>query len=68
MIMDEVGNAEDVKSAQTISQRGVSLVVTAHGSNFKSVLQNPVLNKLIGGLKPVIIGDDLALETAYGPH
>ena len=54
-------------SAQTISQRGVSMVATAHGTNLESVLHNPVLNKLIGGIQSVTIGDYLAEQTAYGP-
>ena len=55
--MDELRDARDVASAKTISQRGVSLVATAHSLNLQSLLHNPELNKLVGGLQTVVIGD-----------
>eukprot|EP01104_Vermistella_antarctica_P006387 TRINITY_DN1708_c0_g1_i8.p1 TRINITY_DN1708_c0_g1~~TRINITY_DN1708_c0_g1_i8.p1 ORF type:complete len:502 (+),score=37.92 TRINITY_DN1708_c0_g1_i8:135-1640(+) len=41
IVIDEIGTAQEVRSALTISQRGVSLVATAHGINLSSLLKNP---------------------------
>jgi stage III sporulation protein SpoIIIAA len=40
-----------VEAARTISQRGVLLVATAHGTDLGSLLRNAELNSLIGGLQ-----------------
>lgn len=45
---------------RTIVQRGVMVVATAHGSDLASLLRNPELNSLLGGLSSVIRGDELA--------
>jgi len=57
IIVDEIGSVEEVRSARTISQRGVSLIATAHGIDLGSLLKNPTLVPLIGGVHPVILGD-----------
>ncbi|KXS19622.1 hypothetical protein M427DRAFT_53028 [Gonapodya prolifera JEL478] len=59
IIIDELGDANECKSAKAIAQRGVKLIATAHGS-LHAVLANPDLNSLIGGLQAVILGDSLA--------
>ena len=40
-----------------IARRGVSLVATAHGTSLQSLLDNPILNGLVGGKHEVIVGD-----------
>lgn len=60
IIIDEIGTSKEVESARTISQRGVSLVATAHGLNLSSLLKNPTLLPLVGGVHPVIVSDRLA--------
>ena len=40
-----------------IARRGVSLVATAHGTSLQSLLDNPILNALVGGKHEVIVGD-----------
>ncbi len=36
---------------------GVSLVATAHGLSLSSLLKNPTLVKLVGGVHPVVVSD-----------
>ena len=55
MIIDEVGCPQEVSNCQTIAERGVQLIATAHGSNFRSIIKNPVLNKLVGGVRSVTL-------------
>jgi len=61
IVIDEIGTSKEVESARTISQRGVSLVATAHGINMSSLLKNPTLLPLVGGVSPVIVSDKIAL-------
>ncbi len=42
---------QEVEAARTISQRGVVLVATAHGTDLGSLLHNAELNALVGGLQ-----------------
>jgi hypothetical protein len=53
--IDEIGTAMEVQAARTISQRGVSLVATAHGGSFAAALRNNVLRPLFGGVQSVIL-------------
>jgi len=57
VIIDEIADHCEVAAAKTIAQRGVALVGTAHGTCLDSILKNPELNPLIGGIQPVILGD-----------
>ncbi|KAJ3340253.1 Uncharacterized protein HDU93_007215 [Gonapodya sp. JEL0774] len=59
IIIDELGDRNECTSAKAIAQRGVQLIATAHGS-ISSLLSNPDLNGLVGGLQSVILGDDKA--------
>jgi hypothetical protein len=38
------------------------MIGTAHGNDIHSLMKNPTLNKLIGGLNVVILGDAAALK------
>eukprot|EP00983_Pelagomonas_calceolata_P079217 1154572-Pelagomonas_calceolata.AAC.3 len=53
IIVDEIGTEQEVAAATTISQRGVNMIGTAHGYSLHSLLQNPVLVKLVGGLQVI---------------
>lgn len=53
-------------AARTISQRGVLLVGTAHGSTMRSLMRNGELVALLGGLKNVTMGDAEAKLTNRG--
>ena len=65
VVVDEIGRSEEVRAARTISQRGVSLIASAHGS-LASLLKNPTLVKLLGGTTDVILSDAMANRTASG--
>lgn len=57
LIIDEIGKKQEAISCQTISQRGVQMISTAHGSNIEGILNNPDLISLVGGLQSVILSD-----------
>ena len=56
-MVDEIGNAREVAAVKDIAQRGVAVVATAHGTNLQRLLENPVLNTLVGGKQKMVIGD-----------
>ena len=56
-MVDEVYNGKEVAAMADIARRGVSLVATAHIVSLQMLLDNPILDKLIGGKHEVIIGD-----------
>ena len=60
LIIDEIGSAQEVRAVKSIAQRGVVIVATAHGVRLDSLLKNPELNSLLGGLHQVILGDAAA--------
>lgn len=57
IIVDEIGTKKEVAAVRTIAQRGVGIIGTAHGTNLSSLLSNPDLVDLVGGLKSVTLGD-----------
>jgi stage III sporulation protein SpoIIIAA len=63
VIIDEIGDHYEVAAAKTIAQRGVALVGTAHGTCLDSILKNPELNPLVGGIQAVILGDTTVRQT-----
>nr|ARW69902.1 hypothetical protein [Polysiphonia teges] len=60
IIIDEIGTELESLAARTIAERGVQLVGTAHGNCLHSVIKNPTLCDLIGGIQYVTLGDDEA--------
>jgi stage III sporulation protein SpoIIIAA len=66
IIIDEIGTPKEVVAAKTISQRGVSLIGTAHGTSFDSLMKNPELVPLLGGIKEVFLSDREATKNADG--
>nr|YP_009395201.1 hypothetical protein [Bryothamnion seaforthii]ARW63969.1 hypothetical protein [Bryothamnion seaforthii] len=60
IIIDEIGTELEALAARTIAERGVQLVGTAHGNYLESVIKNPTLSDLIGGIQYVTLGDDEA--------
>nr|YP_009392508.1 hypothetical protein [Caloglossa monosticha]ARW61070.1 hypothetical protein [Caloglossa monosticha] len=60
IVIDEIGTELEALAARTIAERGVQLVGTAHGNYLESVIKNPVLSDLIGGIQYVTLGDDEA--------
>src|SRR3989338_9239496 len=57
IVIDEIGTVKEVVTAKTIAQRGVTLIGTAHGFSLGSILKNPDLTGLIGGLQTTTLGD-----------
>lgn len=60
IIIDEIGSELEALAARTIAERGVQLVGTAHGNYLESLIKNPTLADLIGGIQSVTLGDDEA--------
>lgn len=60
IIIDEIGTELEAMAARTIAERGVQLVGTAHGNYLESLIKNPILSDLIGGIQYVTLGDDEA--------
>nr|YP_009314348.1 Hypothetical protein ycf45 [Liagora harveyana]SCW22602.1 Hypothetical protein ycf45 [Liagora harveyana] len=60
IIIDEIGTELESLAARTIAERGVQLVGTAHGNSLDSLVKNPILSDLVGGIQYVTLGDDEA--------
>ena len=60
IIIDEIGTELEALAARTIAERGVQLVGTAHGNYLESLIKNPILSDLIGGIQYVTLGDEEA--------
>lgn len=60
IIVDEIGTEEEALAARTIAERGVMLVATAHGGTLESLVKNPLLSDLVGGIETVTLGDEEA--------
>ena len=60
VVIDEIGTEAEAMAARTIAERGVQLIGTAHGIDLKSLLMNPTLSDLIGGVGPVTLSDEEA--------
>lgn len=60
VVVDEIGSSDEVRAVRSIAQRGVMLVGTAHGVSLRSLISNPELNTLVGGVHQVVVGDKLA--------
>lgn len=60
IIIDEISTELESLAARTIAERGVQLVGTAHGNYLNSLIKNPTLSDLVGGIQYVTLGDDEA--------
>lgn len=60
IIIDEIGTELESLAAKTIAERGVQLIGTAHGNSLGSLVKNPILSDLVGGVQHVIISDEEA--------
>jgi stage III sporulation protein SpoIIIAA len=63
LVVDEIGTKEEVRAVKEVITRVNSMVATVHGS-FTSILLNPVLRDLLGGLAINTIGDLAAGKSA----
>ena len=60
IVVDEIGTEPEAQAARTIAERGVMLIATAHGNCLESLIKNPTLSDLVGGIQSVTLGDDEA--------
>jgi hypothetical protein len=60
IVIDEISTTEEALAAQTIAERGVILVATAHGRDLESIVKNPSLSILVGGSQSVTLSDEEA--------
>jgi stage III sporulation protein AA len=60
IIVDEIGRMEEAIACRTISERGVTLIGTAHGRNLENLITNPTLVDLVGGIQAVTLSDEEA--------
>ncbi len=60
LIVDEISSKEDVEALLSASKRGVVVIATAHGRSLHEAIENPILNKVLGNIKSVTLGDDEA--------
>lgn len=60
IIIDEIGTELEALAARTIAERGVQLIGTAHGNYLESIIKNPILADLVGGIQYVTLGDEEA--------
>ena len=64
IVVDEIGTEAEAQAARTIAERGVMLIATAHGNCLESLIKNPTLSDLVGGIQSVTLGDDEARRRA----
>ena len=62
IIIDEIGNELEVLATRTIAEKGVQLIGTTHGNCLESLIKNPSLCDLIGGIQYVTLGDNEAKQ------
>mgnify|MGYP001235744882 FL=1 len=60
IVIDEIGTELEARAAQTIAERGVQLIGTAHGNYLGSLIKNPTLSDLVGGIQYVTLSDEEA--------
>ena len=61
VVCDEIGRFSEVKATKTVKERGVRCIGSAHG-NLRSLVENPELNGLVGGIDDVTLGDKEATD------
>ena len=60
IIIDEISTELEVFASRTISEKGVQLIGTTHGSCLKNLIKNPSLSDLTGGVQYITISDEEA--------
>lgn len=58
IVVDELSDTQDCLAVKSITERGVKVIATAHGESLSSILKNPMLSKVFGGIKSATLGDD----------
>lgn len=60
VLVDEISTFQETRACQTIAERGVRLIATAHGQTYENIIKNPTLAPLIGGISTVTLSDTTA--------
>lgn len=60
IIIDEVSTEQESIAVQTIAQRGVQIIATAHGKLLEDLIHNKPLAGMVGGVKTVTLSDEEA--------
>lgn len=60
IIVDEISTRAEVVACQSIAERGVMLIASAHGDRLENIIKNPLLADLAGGIESVTLGDQEA--------
>ncbi|XP_071960333.1 uncharacterized protein [Antedon mediterranea] len=58
IIIDEMGSIQEAQAAQSIAERGVQLIATAHGQSCADIHRNPSLRPIAGSAHSVILGKE----------
>mmetsp|Transcript_19851 Transcript_19851/g.29528 ORF Transcript_19851/g.29528 Transcript_19851/m.29528 type:complete len:713 (+) Transcript_19851:107-2245(+) len=58
IVVDEISTKSEVNVVQTIARRGVKIIATVHGTTIRSLISNPDLNGLVGGVVSLTVGDE----------
>ena len=61
IICDEIGRIEEVEAMQTVKERGVRCIASAHG-DLRGLVANKQLDGLVGGIETVTVGDGKAFK------
>lgn len=56
IVVDEIGRPAEVGAVQTVKERGVRILGSAHG-DLRGLVKNSMLNSLVGGTETVTLGD-----------
>lgn len=62
IVIDEIGTKSEALAIKIIAEKGVNLISTVHGSCLSSLINNPDLSPLIGGIEYVILSDEIAKQ------
>lgn len=60
IIIDEISTNLEVLAVQTIAEKGVQLIGTAHGDCLQNLIKNPSTVDLMGGIESVTLSDEEA--------
>ncbi|XP_033106749.1 uncharacterized protein LOC117108733 isoform X2 [Anneissia japonica] len=58
IIIDEIGTIQEAQAAQSIAERGVQLIATAHGQTCEDIHRNPSLRPIAGSAHSVILSKE----------
>ena len=63
IVVDEIGNPQEVKAVCSIAERGVQLIASVHGTSLENVLNNPDIKNILGRVDTAAVSDKNAEKT-----